>query len=290
MAGPRRFTVSGQGYSTEGRIRTTDGSPAARHAGGRAARDGAVHRRDAPRRRGRRRPDRGRPAGARREGRHRHRRAAPGRPRVAEVPFDSDYKFMATFHRWTDRQRPATSCAASSRAPRTCWPRRADRYLGGDAGPPPRRGRCGRATTRGNAELAEQGMRVLAVGAAGLPGRGRRRPPTTRRTCWTGSCSSRSSASSTRPDPRRAKAIAQCRQRGHPGPDDHRRPRGDRRRHRRRARHPGPGGHRRGTGSDRRRRRARPRGSTTSAWSPASRPSTRSASCARCRPAATSSP
>jgi P-type Ca2+ transporter type 2C len=27
MAGPRRFTVSGHGYSTEGRIRTTDGSP-----------------------------------------------------------------------------------------------------------------------------------------------------------------------------------------------------------------------------------------------------------------------
>ena len=24
-------------------------------------------------------------------------------PRVAEVPFDSDYKFMATFHRMTDR-------------------------------------------------------------------------------------------------------------------------------------------------------------------------------------------
>jgi Ca2+-transporting ATPase len=27
MAGPRRFTVSGHGSSTEGRIRTTDGSP-----------------------------------------------------------------------------------------------------------------------------------------------------------------------------------------------------------------------------------------------------------------------
>ena len=24
-------------------------------------------------------------------------------PRIAEVPFDSDYKFMATFHRMTDR-------------------------------------------------------------------------------------------------------------------------------------------------------------------------------------------
>ena len=28
-------------------------------------------------------------------------------PRVAEVPFDSEYKFMATFHEMTDEQRPA---------------------------------------------------------------------------------------------------------------------------------------------------------------------------------------
>ena len=44
---------------------------------GHAAGDGAVHRQRAARRRGRRRPHRGRPAGAGREGRHRHRRAAP---------------------------------------------------------------------------------------------------------------------------------------------------------------------------------------------------------------------
>ena len=40
-------------------------------------------------------------------------------PRVAEVPFDSDYKFMATFHEMmSDDGSP--SCAATSRAPRTC--------------------------------------------------------------------------------------------------------------------------------------------------------------------------
>ena len=45
----------------------------------------------------------------------------PGRciPRVAEVPFDSDYKFMATFHEMTS-ERGSPSCDASSRARRTC--------------------------------------------------------------------------------------------------------------------------------------------------------------------------
>ncbi len=33
-------------------------------------------------------------------------------PRVAEVPFDSDYKFMATFHNMTERARASRWCAA----------------------------------------------------------------------------------------------------------------------------------------------------------------------------------
>ena len=65
--------------------------------------------------------------------------------------------------------------------------------------------------------------------------------------------------------------------RRHPGPDDHRRPRDDGRRHRRRARHRGPGDHRRRVRRDERRAAARP-SSTTSASSRGWRPRTRSAS------------
>jgi Ca2+-transporting ATPase len=45
-----------------------------------------------------RRPDRGRPLGAGAEGRSRPRTEQAGRPRIAENPFDSAHKFMATFH------------------------------------------------------------------------------------------------------------------------------------------------------------------------------------------------
>jgi P-type Ca2+ transporter type 2C len=159
--------VSGHGYSTEGRIRTTDGSPlpatieaallAMALCTDSELRDGEII---------------GDPtegallvlaekggidtAALRRE-----------RPRVREVPFDSDYKFMATFHHWTDRSgRDLVRCFIKG-AP-DVLAGRADRYLGGTEILPldqaPRQGYA-----RGNAELAEQGMRVLAVGAQDFP-------------------------------------------------------------------------------------------------------------------------
>ena len=84
------------------------------------------------------------------------------KPRVAEVPFDSDYKFMATFHRWTDRGgRNVVRCFIKG-APDVLVGR-ADRYLGGteilDLDDATRE-----RYTRSNTELAGQGMRVLAVG------------------------------------------------------------------------------------------------------------------------------
>ena len=101
MAG-RRFTVSGQGYSTQGRIRTTDGSPlpdavedallAMALCTDSELRDGEVVGNATE----------GALLVLGREGRHRHRCAAPGQAAGGKAPFDSDYKFMATFHRWTD--------------------------------------------------------------------------------------------------------------------------------------------------------------------------------------------
>jgi P-type Ca2+ transporter type 2C len=159
----RRFTVSGVGYRTEGRIRTTDGSPvpesverallAMALCTDSELRDGEVI---------------GDPtegallvlaekggidvAALRRE-----------RPRVLEVPFDSDYKFMATFHRWTDEQdRDLVRCFIKG-AP-DVLSARADRYLGPE-GVLPFDDAARERYSRANAALAEQGMRVLAVGA-----------------------------------------------------------------------------------------------------------------------------
>ena len=107
----RRYSITGTGYSTEGTIKRVAG------AAGRPARqfllpmalasDAVVERR-----RDDRRPDRGRAGRARREGRHRRRRPGSAYPRIAELPFDADYKLMATFHRMQD-ERARRSSAAS---------------------------------------------------------------------------------------------------------------------------------------------------------------------------------
>lgn len=157
----RRFTVSGHGYSIEGRIRSTDGEPppptldqaliAMALCTDAVLRDGEVV---------------GDPteaalvvltekggidvAGLREE-----------RPRLVEIPFDSDYKFMATFHRWAgDGDRPIVRCFIKG-AP-DVLAARATHYLGPDVIAEfdhAVRQRYDQAS----ATLAEQGRRVLAV-------------------------------------------------------------------------------------------------------------------------------
>ena len=115
-------------------------------------------------------------------------------PRVAEVPFDAEYKLMATFHEMDDDGRQGR--AASSRArPTSCWPGRRTISTLRD-----RRSRWAATTEQVLAEndrLAGEGLRVLAV-------RRRDFDPASfdpSATCWpssaTYSCSP-SSASSTR--------------------------------------------------------------------------------------------
>jgi Ca2+-transporting ATPase len=162
MAG-RRFTVSGQGYSTEGRIRTTDGSPlpatvedtllAMALCTDSELRDGDVVGD----------PTEGALLVLAEKGGIDTAALRRDKPRVAEVPFDSDYKFMATFHRWTDPSGREVVRGFIKGAPDVLVGR-ADRYLGGTEILPlddATRERYARANT----ELAEQGMRVLAVGA-----------------------------------------------------------------------------------------------------------------------------
>ncbi len=163
----RRFTVSGQGYSTEGRIRTTDGSPlpgtvddtllAMALCTDSELRDGEVIGD----------PTDGALLVLAEKGGIDTAALRRDRPRVREVPFDSDYKFMATFHRWTDRTgRDVVRCFIKG-APDVLVGR-ADRYLGGTEILPlddAARQRYARA----NAEFAEQGMRVLAIGVQDFP-------------------------------------------------------------------------------------------------------------------------
>ena len=159
----RRFTVSGQGYSTEGRIRTTDGSPLPATVGetllamalctDSELRNGEVIGD----------PTEGALLVLAEKGGIDTAALRRDKPRVREVPFDSDYKFMATFHLWEDRNGQEVVRCFVKGAP-DVLAARADRYLGGtdilefddDA-----RGRY----AGDNDELAGDGMRVLAIGS-----------------------------------------------------------------------------------------------------------------------------
>ena len=163
----RRFTISGQGYSTEGRIRTTDGSPlsstlddalvAMALCTDAVLRDGDVVGD----------PTEGALVVLAEKGGVDVTSLREERPRILEIPFDADYKFMATFHRWTtDDGRDIVRCFIKG-AP-DLLSGRADRYL--DGGETLQFDEDARAVyENANNALAEQGMRVMAVGVEDFP-------------------------------------------------------------------------------------------------------------------------
>ena len=165
-------------------------------------------------------------------------------PRIAEVPFDSEYKFMATFHEMTDAQgRPVVRCFVKGApdvliargALRVDARRRARRGHRREPPPRPRRER-----PHGQSRRAGHGRRPPRLRPRDLrprrgPARARRRPHAA------------GDGRHRRPAPARgARRHRRVQERRHPGPDDHRRPRrhrgGDRPRagHRRPRRSPAP--------------------------------------------------
>ena len=208
-------------------------------------------------------------------------------PRVATLPFDAAYKFMATFHRMTDDDGQGGHPGLRQ----------------GGAGPAPRRARSRRRAPTASSYPDRPGPRAVPrrERAAGRPGpaghghraaglrpedvRPERRPaPAHRRPSAAGARRHRRPAADR--GPRRHRQGARGR---HPGADDHRRPRDHRRGDRQ------PAGHQ---GRRRSRAPSSPRcpttrptaGSTTSASSPGSRPRTRSASSTSSGARVTSSP
>ena len=123
-------------------------------------------------------------------------------PRVAEVPFDSDYKFMATFHEMTgDDGRPVVRCYVKG-APDVLIARASDapqprRHAGADhrrqPAPRPRGQRRDRERRRAG---HGGGAARLRPARASTPGGRPPRPRCRSSLCW------RWSASSTRRDPR----------------------------------------------------------------------------------------
>ncbi|MDX3866476.1 cation-translocating P-type ATPase [Streptomyces scabiei] len=170
----RRFTVSGEGYSVDGRIRTTDGSPvpatmddaltAMALCSDAVIRDGQVVGD----------PTEGALVVLAEKAGIDVARLRQERPRRLEIPFDSAYKFMATFHDWTDDTgREVIRCFVKG-APDVLADR-ADRYLGGETVLPFEQQERQRYE-QANSALAGQGMRVLALGAEDFPAEGFQAP------------------------------------------------------------------------------------------------------------------
>jgi P-type Ca2+ transporter type 2C len=165
----RRFTVSGESYSTEGWIRVTDGqSPpgtldealiAMGLCSDAVLRDGEVVGD----------PTEGALAVLAEKGGIDVAALREDRPRVAEVAFESADKFMATFHRWTGGDRHELVRGVIKGAP-DVLATRADRYLAGEEIRPFDEAALARYD-RANASMAERGMRVLTPGYGGIAAR-----------------------------------------------------------------------------------------------------------------------
>ena len=246
----RRYSIDGEGYSTAGQ----DSARRRRHR--HAARavppaDGARQRRGRARRRDRRRPDRGGARRPRRKGWARRRRDAAPLPacrrRCRSTPSTSSWRRST---RW--RRTGGRSCAASSRARRTCC----SRALRASARPTARRlpsdGAARDRVLAENDRLAGEGLRVLAVAsrdfdpsAFDVAGDLLAQVQDLTLLALVGIV-----------DPPRKEArdaIALCKDGGHPRADDHRRPRDHRRGDRRAARDRGPRAHGHGVRRDERR-------------------------------------
>ncbi len=159
----RRFAVSGEGYSGEGAINTEDGGPlpdflpllrpAVLCADSRI-RDGQLIGD----------PTEGALLALAAKGFVNQETAAEHSPRIAEIPFDSAHKFMATFHHDGARVRMYLKGAPDVLLAR------ADRFLDA-AGEAPLDDAARAAFAAENAAFAGQAMRVLAVASREIPAR-----------------------------------------------------------------------------------------------------------------------
>ncbi len=83
-------------------------------------------------------------------------------PRIAELPFDTAYKLMASFHTMTDESGQEVIRCFVKGAPDQLLARAAT-VLDADAGPVPADGRFGELYQAENQRLGEQGLRVMAT-------------------------------------------------------------------------------------------------------------------------------
>jgi Ca2+-transporting ATPase len=87
-------------------------------------------------------------------------------PRIGEVPFDSAYKFMATFHEWeTDDGTPVVRCFVKG-APSVVMARSSEVRWGGE---PIAMAEASPRVLEANDRLAGEGLRVIAVARRDIP-------------------------------------------------------------------------------------------------------------------------